>query len=119
MIDSSLLAEAAKQLPGCDYIVDLYDLTFVWASSHALSVTGYTMDEILQLRNLDIADEAYDEVKLRAELNERIATGSGEKEYVITHRDKSKIFIHYAYKIFYFHDGAYLTGKLLETHATK
>lgn len=111
--DSPLLIEAKKYIPDCDWIVDLYDLMFQWASPYALKATGYTMEEVLKLRNIDVIADI-DEMQLRKEVLGRIGKGHGEVEYTL--KDKNNI--HYQFKgryhVFTFDGTWYLVGKILE-----
>ncbi len=115
MVSDRILAEAKKYIPECDYIVDLFDLMFIWVSDKALKETGFTKDEILRMRNLDlIAEGMYSEVDLRKQLIERITKKQGENTYILK-TAKGLLNVRYQYQAFQFDGGWYITGKILET----
>lgn len=111
-MDTGLLEAARTYFPDCDWIVNLFDLHFEWASPKALEQTGYSIDEIKTMRNIDIADDKYEEMQLRRELFERVAKSHGSVEYDIKHRNGSKLHALGEYHVFV-HDGVwYIVGKL-------
>lgn len=114
MVRDELLAEARKFIPECDYIVDLFDLRFQWASEKVVQETGFSMEELLNMRNIDIVSDKYDEAQLRRELIERITKGQGEKEYIIKSKNKGDLLCDFAYHSFGFEGVWYMVGKIIK-----
>jgi hypothetical protein len=50
-MDTTLVTEAQKYLDNVDFIIDLYDYSFVWGSEGVLKRAGYTMEEFTKIRN--------------------------------------------------------------------
>ncbi len=109
-----LLEEAQKHIPDCDYIVDLFDLKFQWVSDKVLVETGFSMNEVLGMRNIDIVSDKYDEVTLRRELIERITQGKGQKQYNIKTKSRGELVCDFAYNTFSFNGVWYMAGKILK-----
>lgn len=119
MNDKELVEEANKQLPECDYVVDLYDSKFKWASSEALALTGYTKEDIDKIKNIDIVDEGMSDEEQKQRLISRMVTGEGVDESTLRHKlNGSLLHINFKYKVFKFKDRWYITGRILNVMGT-
>jgi PAS domain-containing protein len=112
--NQELLAEATKHIQGCDWIIDMYDLTILWASNKTLEVFGYSMDELLKSRSIDFIGEEI-EVIYRQDLPKRMTKRHGEIEYPIFKKDRTKLLTNCEYAIFNFNEGVYIASKILTT----
>jgi PAS domain-containing protein len=109
-----VLAEARKFLPDCNYICNLFDLSFVWVDSKALEMTGYTEEDAKNLKNIDIFDESYTEAAYRKDTIEHIAQTTGEADYLVKHKSGGNMKIRVQYHVFEFNNGWYIAGKILQ-----
>lgn len=114
-LDPKILQEANRKLPGCDYIVDLYDMYFLWASDNALQETGYSREEIRKLRNFDVIISDRPISELRQEMFERVGRGNGTSEYDIRTKGKKVLHIKLRYQTFELDGGWYLAGQILDS----
>ena len=109
-MDEKILEEAQRRISGCDYIVDLFDLKYVWASEHASLVIGFSVEEILEKRVLDLVVE--NESAYRKELLERMIKGQGVAELVIRRKDGVNVSLTIQYCMFEMDGGQYSVGKI-------
>lgn len=119
MNNNELVKEANDQLPECDYVVDLYDYKFKWASPQALSLTGYSTEDIGKIKNIDIVDEGMSDEETQQRLISRMVTGEGIDQSIVRHKQNgSLLHINFEYKVFKFKDRWYITGKILNVMGT-
>lgn len=116
-MNEELLAEAKKYIGEPDYIVDLYDLTFIWASDNGLQLVGRPKEDIGKVRSVDIIafNEQFDEAAFRKQLAERIGARHGEMVLPIKIKDDGTAKMTIEYQVFIFKGGWYIVGKVLKT----
>jgi PAS domain-containing protein len=112
MKQDALIAAARNVFPDCEYIVDLYDLSFLWSNPQFTEKLGYPPEEVLTMRNIDMLDKRYDEARLRKQLIERVEKTEGENDYILVCKDKHKVLVCIHYHAFEFNKGWYIAGKL-------
>jgi PAS domain-containing protein len=112
MKQDALVAAARRVLPDCEYIVDLFDLSFLWSNPQFTEKLGYPPEEVLKLRNIDMLDPRYDEARLRKQLIERVEKIEGENDYILVCKDKHKVLACLHYHAFQLAGGWYIAGKL-------
>jgi len=114
-----VLAEARKFLPDCNYICNLFDLSFVWVDSKALELTGYTKEDAKNLKNIDIFDESYTEETYRRDTIEHIAQTTGEADYLVKHKSGGNMKIRVQYYVFEYSQVWYIAGRVLNFEFVK
>lgn len=112
--NNPLLKEARKYIPDCDWIVDLYDLSFQWASGHALKLTGYSLEDVKKMQSLELPDPSYSRTQLRRDLLSRIGKGHGEFSYNILAKNGTTLSFKGRYHVFTYEGTWYLVGKILK-----
>lgn len=112
--DNSLVTEALKHLDKVDYIVDLFDNSFVWGGEGVLKTSGYTLEEFLKLRNFDTLDKSVDQDKFRKELAEELAKKHGTETVLVNTKTGQKINLTFEYHVFEYKGGWYRAAKALK-----
>lgn len=112
-----VLESARQHLEAPDYLVDLYDLTFIWASPKALKLSGYTQADIGRKRSIDIIafDEQLTEKRFREQLTERIGKGHGQLALPIKTPSGERLMITLEYHVLSYADGWYIAGQIIES----
>lgn len=119
-MNDELLAEAKKYLASPDYIVDLYDLSFIWASDRGLSLTGHPKEDVGKLRSVDIIafDEALTEEIFRKQLSERIGKRHGQMALPVKKAGGGVLQLTIEYQVFIYKGGWYIVGRVLKTDSS-
>lgn len=115
-MDEGLLIEAKKYLPDPDFIVDLYDLTFIWASPRGLAMGGYDQTDVGKLRSIDVIafDQKYSEQDFRKELSQRLGQRQGTMKLPVKIKGGATAMMELEYHIFSYKGGWYAADKILE-----
>ena len=109
---SKLLEEAQKNLTNYDYIVNLDTMRIVWVRPATIKLVGYTVDEALKLKNVDLLDETYDLGLAYSQIINRMVDKEGVFETVIEKKDGSNLKINVIYKTFTLDKRGYIVGRL-------
>jgi hypothetical protein len=112
-MDNPVVVEARKYLDTVDYIVDLFDNSFVWGGERLLKVSGYTLEEFLKLRNFDTLDKSVDQNAFRKELSEELAKKHGTNTVLVNTKTGRKINLTLEYHVFEYNGGWYRAAKAL------
>ena len=109
-----LLEKIKLTLPGVDYVADLFDLRFIWASQRTLDISGYSEQEFLQLRIVDVLNRnKITEDEFRKIIGERIGQKSGTSNgYWQTKAGESKDF-EVKYVVIEFNNGWFMAGEAI------
>ena len=110
---------ASKELPGLDWVIDMYDLSMMWVSPKATEMTGYSETEMLSMRNLDFMSPRYTQAELRQNMMDRVVRQRGEQNYVIVNKQGVELQISFAYYAFKYEGGEYMAGKIIEYGTVK
>jgi hypothetical protein len=110
-MNQKIVDEAAKLLNPIDFIMDLYDMSYVWASKTLLNDMEYTLDEFQKLRSLDLLDEKVEEQKYRKVIADLLAKKHGTTSLTLNTKSGKKIKSEIEYQIFEFDGGFYMAGK--------
>lgn len=113
-MDNKLLEVATSYIPDPSYIIDLYDMHFAWADNGVLNLSGYTMDELKDLRNVDLITPEMPEKDFRKGFLARLAKGEGKEWLPAQGKDGKRIRFYSQYKVFKHDGGMYMVGKGLE-----
>jgi PAS domain-containing protein len=110
-----VLQKAVEALKEPDYLVDLFDMTFVWASPKGMALTGYTQEDIGKMRNIDIIafNENLTEEQFRQELGKRLRRGHGEMELPVKKTNGEIITLKIEYQVIKHNNGWYIAGKFI------
>lgn len=112
-MDNPVVIEAKKYLDRVDFIIDLYDKSFVWASDKVLQVAGYTSDEFAKLRTFDTLDKSVDQEEYKKELAQELINKHGTTTVLCNSKEGKKIRLTIEYYIFEFDGGWYRVAKAL------
>jgi hypothetical protein len=113
-MDNPVVVEAQKYLDKIDYIVDLFDNSFVWGGEGVLRVSGYTLEEFLKLKNFDTLDKSVNPEAYRKELADELAKKHGVMTVLCNTKTGQKINLTYEYHIFQYKGGWYKAAKALK-----
>lgn len=112
-----IVEEAKKTLHSCDVIVDLYDLSYHWASEKFLSALGYTFRELHSKHVFDIIYSKLDLMHLRAKLISQIGKGDGELEYNVKTKSGDKLHLVGRFHVFTYDGVWYISSQVEELKA--
>ncbi len=112
-MDDSVVIEAKKHLDTVDFVVDLYDNRFVWASEEVLQLGGYSLEEFTKLRNLDTLDKSVDQTEIRRKMTEDLAKRHGTTTVLCNTKAGQKVRLHFEYQIIELNGGWFMAGKTL------
>jgi hypothetical protein len=113
-MENPVVVEAGKYLDKVDFIVDLFDNSFVWGSEGVLRASGYTLEEFMKIRNLDTLDKSVNQEEYRKELAEMLVKKHGVSTVLVNSKTGQKIRMTHEYHIFEFKGGWYMAGKGLK-----
>lgn len=113
-MDTLLVAEAGKHLDKVDFIIDLFDNSFVWASDEFLQLGGYTLEEFTKLRNLDTLDKSVDQMDIRERLNEDLVKKHGTTTVLVNNKAGQKIRLNFEFQIIEYNHGWYMAAKSIK-----
>jgi hypothetical protein len=114
-MDTTLVAEARKYLDKVDFIIDLYDNRFVWASDEILTLGGYTFEEFTKLRNLDTLDKSVDQMEVRNRMNEDLVKKHGDSAVLVNTKAGQKVRLTFEFQILEFNHGWYMACKCVKS----
>jgi hypothetical protein len=109
-----LVIEAQKYLDKVDFIVDLYDNSFVWGSLEMLKDAGYTAEELTKIKTLDTLDSSVNQDAYRKELMEEVDKGHGTRAVMVHSKTGQKMRLTFEYYVFEFDGGHWMAGKGLK-----
>lgn len=110
-MEPPVLTEAKKYLDTVDFIIDLYDKTFVWATDKVIHRTEYSPEEFKDLQVYDTLDETPDAASYSKILAEQIIQKHGTTSVLVKSKTGKKMRIEIEYYIFQFDNGLYRAGK--------
>jgi len=113
-MDNPVVIEARKHLDKVDFVIDLYDKSFVWASDEVLRVAGYTADEFSKLHTFDTLDKSVDLDAYRRELSEELVKIHGTTILLCNTKTGKKVRLEIEYYVFEFNGGWYRAAKSLK-----
>lgn len=108
-MDESLLKEAQRQLPNLDFVVDLFDLSFLWTSQKLQSKSGYLENELSHMRLVEFSN--MDEASWRKTLEERLVKIHGTAIIIIHNKQGLKMEFTEEYKVFTIGKNYFMAGK--------
>ena len=107
-----VVGRAQEVMPGCDWIIDIYDLSVIWASERLLKISGFTNKELIGKSGIKLIRSAKSQMDLKREMVDRLSVGAGKQTYTLIFKNKD-IVVTYAYKLFVFEGGRYTVAKML------
>ncbi len=113
-MDNQVVTEARKYLDTVDFVIDLYDKSFVWANEKVLHTAGYTADEFSKLHTYDTLDKSVDPEAYRNELAEELIKMQGTTIVLCNTKTGKKIRLEIEYRVFQCNDGWYRAAKVLK-----
>lgn len=113
-MDNPVVIEALKYLDKVDFVIDLYDKSFVWAGDTVLKTAGYTSEEFTKLRTFDTLDKSVDQEAYKKELMNELKDKHGAAIVLCNSKTGQKIRLDMEYQIFQFEGGWYRAGKALK-----
>ncbi|HUD20241.1 MAG TPA: hypothetical protein VMR81_07400 [Patescibacteria group bacterium] len=113
-MDNPVVVEARKYLETVDFVIDLYDKSFVWASEKVLQIAGYTSSEFTKLHTFDTLDKSVDQEAYKKELAEELANKHGTTTVLCNTKVGKKVRLTIEYQIFELNGGWYRAAKALK-----
>lgn len=113
-MDSPVVIEARKYLDTVDFVIDLYDKSFVWADEKVLRVAGYTAEEFTKLHTFDTLDISVDQEAYRKELAEELTKKHGTTTVFCNTKSGQKVRLTIEYHVFELNGGWYRAAKCLK-----
>jgi hypothetical protein len=113
-MENPIVAEANKYLHPVDFIIDLFDYSFVWGSEGVLQTSGYTMEEFTKIRNFDTLDKSVNKEDYRKELSQMLTNKHGISTVLVNSKNGQKMRMTHEYHIFEYNKGTYMAGKGLK-----
>jgi hypothetical protein len=113
-MDNPIVSEAQKYLDRIDFIVDLFDSSYVWGSNEALKATGYTLEEFIKLRNTDLLDKKINPNDYRMEALEYLKKEHGTTTVKLEAKSGTRKQGLIEYQVYKFNDGYYMAAKGLK-----
>lgn len=113
-MDDPVVIEARKYLDPVDFVIDLYDKSFVWADEKVIRTAEYTPEEFSKLRVYDTLDKCVDQKAYASELAKQIAEKHGTTTVLCSSKTGKQIRLEIEYYIFEFQGGWYRAGKGLK-----
>jgi hypothetical protein len=114
-MDVPVVAEAQKYLDKLDFIVDLFDNGFVWASDEILTLGGYTFEEFTKHRLFDTLDPSVDQDGVRKRLSEDLSKQHGIIKILVNTKAGKKVNLEMEFHVFKYNHIWYMVGKLLKS----
>ena len=109
-MSDEILDEAKKHLSDFDFIVDLFDLQFIWANQNVSDIIGFSKDEIIKKHVLDLL--VINENEYRRSLVERMTKGSGNVDLIMKRKDNTHVSLSIQFCTMSFNGGEYLIDKI-------
>jgi hypothetical protein len=113
-MENVIVVEARKYLDKVDFVVDLYDKSFVWASDEVLRVAGYTAEEFGKPQTFDTLDKSVDQEAYRKELEEELTKIHGTTRLLCNTKTGRRVRLEIEYRVFQFNGGWYRAAKALK-----
>lgn len=113
-MENPVVVAARKLLDRVDFVVDLYDKSFVWASDEVLRTAGYTASEFSKLHTFDTLDKSVDQDAYSRELSEELKKIHGTTKLLCNTKSGKKVRIEIEYRVFEFNGGWYRAAKTLK-----
>src|SRR4030042_2283778 len=110
MLDEALLVEAKKYIPDPNYILNLYDMGIEWVNTKQMGFSGYTEEELLSMRNVDIVDAASDDDTRQKTLSSMVKD-HGTDKIVFKIKNGQTVLATVEFKTFMFGKVMYFVGK--------
>lgn len=110
-MDQKIVDEAMRYLAPVDFILDMYDMGYYWASKKLLDDVGYTLSEFQQMHVDDLLKNTADKDKYREEIAEWLVKKHGTTTLIVSTKSGKKIRAEAEYHVFNFNGVYYLAGK--------
>ena len=114
-MDNPIVVEAKKYLDKVDFVVDLFDSSFIWGGEDVLHLSGFTLEEFTQRRLFDLLDKSVDQVVIRKKLAEDMAKKHGTTTVFCNTKAGAKVNMTMEFNVFELNKGWYMAGKILKT----
>ena len=112
MVNRGLLKEADKHFSDYDYIICYDTMRIVWVNAGTAKLVGFTPEEVMKLRSLDVMDKDYDKGVVLSRVLNRMVEKKGDYEPVIEAKDGTHVKLSVTYRIFTYNEGVYIVGKV-------
>lgn len=113
-MNSGVVSEAKKYLDTVDFVVDLYDKSFVWVNEGVLRVAGYSLEEFTKLHTVDTLDKSVDQEAYIKELSDELKDKHGTTTVLCNTKEGKKVRLTVEYHIFEYSGGWYRAAKGLK-----
>ena len=97
-----------------DYVVDLYDLSIIWASSRVVDASEYSLEELHHKSLIDMLDPDINTEDYRKNISERLIEGNGTTDVHTINRSGIKYILHIQFQTFDLGGGMYMACKALK-----
>ena len=114
----NIVDKAQVVLPKADFIVDLFNMAVVWVSEAVIKRTGYSFDELVQMKGLDMSIIA-DERDKRLITAKHFEMQKGTEILRMRMKNGEIVDFHYEFKIMEFGGNSYTVGKMSEVVPVK
>jgi len=114
LMSDRVVQRALELLPGVGCIVDLYDMSFVWASEEVMKIFGYTKEEIMHIKCYETLDEKNQEQEWEKIMAERLEKGRGNTAVFVKNKAGKLMRLKMQYQIFGADGGMYMAAKEFE-----
>jgi hypothetical protein len=113
-MDNPIVVEARKHLDKVDFVIDLYDKSFIWATDEVIRTAEYTPEEFMKLRTYDTLDKCVNQEAYAKELANQLIQKHGNTSVLCNTKSGKKIRLTIEYHIFEFNGGWYRAAKALK-----
>jgi len=113
-VDAGMMEKAKQFMPDFDYAVCLDSMQIVWVTGDIESVSGYSMNEVLEMKSFEFVDERFGKGKYLLDFLRRISEGAGEFSDVILTKDKKYVLFKVHYQTFSYKNEGYMVGKVID-----